>query len=133
MKFDLSDNIDRKRAEAYFNKLMEDHSKMEIKKFVKKRTLNQNNYLYSVLTIFSDNTGYTVNEVKDLFSNLIPDLFYEKKGQKFRKSTADMDTKEISQLIDLIRETSLNELGVYIPTSEEHLINRFEIEKQYGI
>jgi hypothetical protein len=33
-------------------------------------------------------------------------------------------------LIDKIREIALHNLGLYIPDSEEYLINKFQIEKE---
>ncbi len=134
MKLDLSNHIDIQRAETYLKKLIEEGSKIELKKFVKKRTLAQNGYLHVCLTIFSQETGFTVNELKDIFAERLPDILtYTKSGHVFRKSTSDLTTKEMTELIDLIRSTANENLGVYIPTSEEYLTNKFEIDRQYGI
>ena len=81
--------------------------------------------------MFCNETGYTIDEAKELFSMQLPDIMrYEKNGVNFRKSTADMDTKDMGTLIDKIREMALDQLGLYIPDSEEYLIHKFQIEKE---
>lgn len=134
MKFNLSKEIDQKRAKVYFDKLMQKGNKIELKKFAEGRTVSQHKYLHICLTMFGQETGYTCDEAKELFTDMLPELMiYEKNGRKFRRSTSDLSKEEISVLIDKIRNESLRELGLYIPDSEEYLIHKFEIEKQYGI
>lgn len=133
MKLDLSKQIDIQRAKTYLDKLIKDGSKVELKKYVKKRTLSQNNYLHTCLTIFSQETGYTLSESKELFAQSLSYMFYEKNGHTFRRSTADLNTHEMTELIELIRETCNTQLGCYIPTSTEYLVDKFAIEKEFNI
>lgn len=133
MKLDLSKQIDIQRAKTYLDKMIKDGSRVELKKYVKKRTLSQNNYLHCCLTIFSNETGYTCNEAKELFAQSLSYMFYEKNGHTFRRSTTDLNTKEMSELIELIREVCNTELGTYIPQPEEYLVSRFEIDREYNI
>ena len=80
---------------------------------------------------FCAETGYTIDEAKELFSLQLPDLMrYEKNGISFRRSTAELNTEEMTVLIDKIREMAMDQLGLYILTSEEYLINRFQIERE---
>lgn len=131
MLLDLSNSVDAKKAFAYLSKLSEKGEKVEIRKVTKPRTLRQNAYLHVCLTMFCNETGYTIDEAKELFSLQLPDIMrYTKNEVNFRKSTADMDTKDLGILIDKIREMSLDQLGLYIPDAEEYLINRFQIEKE---
>lgn len=131
MLLDLSNSYDVSKAHAYLAKLVENGEKCEIKKVVKQRTVRQNAYLHVCLGFFCSETGYTIEEAKELFSFQLPELLrYEKNGMNFRRSTADLDTKEMNILIDKIREMALEQLGLYIPTSEEYLINRFQIDKE---
>jgi hypothetical protein len=131
MLLDLSNSLDAKRAQAYLDKLLEKGEQIEIRKIIKQRTVRQNSYLHVCLTMFCNETGYTIDEAKELFSMQLPDIMrYEKNGINFRKSTADMDTKDMGTLIDKIREMALDNLGLYIPDSEEYLINKFQIEKE---
>jgi hypothetical protein len=81
--------------------------------------------------LFCAETGYTIDESKELFSLQLPDIMrYTKQGISFRKSTADLDTKEMTVLIDKIREMALDQLGLYIPSSQEYLENKFRIDKE---
>jgi hypothetical protein len=76
-------------------------------------------------------TGYDIAEAKDVFADMLPELMlYKKNDRVFRVSTSKLSTTEISKLIDLIRETCSNEFGRYIPTSEEYLISKFQIDKE---
>lgn len=134
MKLDLSKEIDQKRAKSYLDNLMEKGSRIELKKVVSKRTTSQNSYLHVCLTIFSKETGYTISESKDLFSDMLPELMlYDKKGRTFRRSTSDLSTAELSEFIEKVREVCNNQLGIYVPDAEEYLISKFEIEREYGI
>jgi hypothetical protein len=131
MLLDLSNSLDAKRAQAYLGNLLEKGDQIEIRKIIKQRTVRQNSYLHVCLTMFCNETGYTIDEAKEMFSMQLPDIMrYEKNGINFRKSTADMDTKDMGTLIDKIREMALDNLGLYIPDSEEYLINKFQIEKE---
>jgi hypothetical protein len=52
-----------------------------------------------------------------------------KEDFKVVKQTRQMDTKQLTDFIDWIRTYSSMQ-GCYIPTSEEYLMNRFEIDKE---
>jgi hypothetical protein len=131
MLLDLSNSLDVAKANAYLNKLISGKSKCEITKVMEGRTIRQNNYLYACLSLFCGETGYNLEEAKELFSHQLPEMMrYTKKGMSFRRSTADLDTKEMTILIDTIRAMSLDQLGLYIPTSEEYQINKWQIHKE---
>lgn len=57
-------------------------------------------------------------------------MIYEKEKTKFLRSTADLDSKEMTEFIDWIRTFSSEQFGAYIPTPDEFLQNEFEIKKQ---
>jgi hypothetical protein len=131
MLLDLSNSYDQNKAKAYLAKLIEKGEKVEIRKVQKQRTIRQNAYLHCCLAMFSNETGYTIDESKELFSHQLPDILrYTKNGVNFRKSTAELDTKEMTVLIDKIREMALDQLGLYIPSSNEYLINKFQIDRE---
>jgi hypothetical protein len=72
-----------------------------------------------------------IDEAKELFSQLMPEMLrYQKNGFEFRRSTSTLDTKEMSILIDKIRQVCSDELGVYVPDAEEYLINKFSIDRE---
>ena len=78
--------------------------------------------------------GYTIVEAKTMlkrmYSNAEPSMVYQKKGYKFLRSTTTMNTKELTCFIEWIRNYAATEAGIYIPTSEEYLINQYNIDKQ---
>jgi hypothetical protein len=131
MLLDLRNSYDISKARAYLDKMIEKGEQVELRKIQKQRTLRQNAYLHVCLAMFCAETGYTIDEGKELFSLQLPDILrYTKNEVNFRKSTADLDTKEMSILIDKIREMALDQLGLYIPSSEEYIENRFQIERE---
>ena len=134
MKLDTNSEMDRNKAQFYLDKLIAKKAKIELKEVTKQRTDPQRAYLHVCLSMFSVETGYSIEEAKELFAEQLPEImFYEKKEHRFRKSTNDLTTKEMGILIDYIRSFCMDQLGFYVPDSTEFLINRFQIEKQYGI
>ena len=54
---------------------------------------------------------------------------YEKNNNVYLKSTAKLSTKELTEFIEWVRNySSVN--GLYLPTSEEYITNRFEIDQE---
>jgi hypothetical protein len=134
MKYDLRNTIEINQCELQLTKLIEEGAKVELKKIRGKRTLKQNSYFHVVITIFAMELGYTIEEgktmLKRMYSNAEPSMVYQKKGYKFLRSTTTMDTKELTNFIEWIRNYAAREAGIYIPTSEEYLINQYSIDKQ---
>ena len=130
MKLDLSIAFDNNKAKAYFDKLMDSKSKIELKEFKPKRTVSQNKYLHVCFTIVANETGYTVEEAKTVLKREHGAfMVYEKEGNKFLRSTATLDTLEMTMFIDWLRRFAMDH-GYYIPTPEEFLQSQFEIEKE---
>jgi hypothetical protein len=57
-------------------------------------------------------------------------MIYEKKGHLFLKSTAKMDSKELTIFVEWIRNFCAKELGLYIPDPNEYLANKFAIDAE---
>ena len=134
MKFDLANTFEAAKCEVYFDKLKKIEAKIELKKIAKKRSISQNSYFHVVVSIYAINLGYTLDEAKMLlkrmYAKVCKALIYEKKGNKFYLSTSSMNSKELTEFIDWIRTHSAKDCGVYIPTSEEYLINCYAIDKE---
>jgi hypothetical protein len=134
MKYKLTEQLEIYQARAYFEMLINEGANIEIKKVRAKRTLKQNSYFHVVITIFAMELGYTIVEAKTMlkrmYSNAEPSMVYQKKGYKFLRSTTTMDTKELTNFIEWIRNYAATEAGIYIPTSEEYLINQYNIDKK---
>lgn len=136
MKFDLSKDIDRKKATTRLDALIKKGAKAEIKEHRGVRSVNQNSYLHVCIGMVALETGYTIEEAKTElkreFSKTERGRFslYEKNGKKFLMSTALYDSKQMTNFIEFIRDLASEQLGCYIPTSEEYLTLQFEIDKE---
>jgi hypothetical protein len=131
MKLRTSNSVDANKARVYLDSLIKKGADIELKEVRKARSVDQNSYLHSCIAIFCNETGYMIDEAKELFSQLMPEMLrYQKNGFEFRRSTSTLDTKEMSILIDKIRQVCSDELGVYVPDAEEYLINKFSIDRE---
>lgn len=107
MKFDLKNEHERKAAQEYLDELKGKELVAEVIRVSPKRSLKQNNYLYLLFEEFRRAFGWdTIDEVKTTFKRDInPQTFvYEKNGGKFLRSTAELDTEEMTRCIDRFRE-----------------------------
>lgn len=96
--------------------------RFELKAKNNRRSISQNSYLHLILTWFGLETGYTIEEVKqDIFKKHVnANLFYEGEFEGIVKierwrSTANLDTAEMTLAIDRFRDFSAKELGIYLP------------------
>lgn len=112
----------RQRAIIRFNSLIEKGANIEIIEKKPKRTIAQNRYLHLILSWFAHETGYTPEEVKQVIfkQHVNPSIFYD--GQvgelieiKRWRSTANLNTKELTTAIDAFRNYSSSEAGIYLP------------------
>lgn len=130
MKLRTSSSMDANKARVYLDALIKKGADIELKEVRKARSVDQNSYLHVCLAIFCNESGYMMDEAKEIFSQLLPEMLrYERNGFEFRKSTSTLDSKEMSILIEKIRSVCSEELGVYVPTSEEYMINKFAVDR----
>lgn len=123
------------QAETYFEKLKESACVIELKKKVN-RTLSQNRYLHLIISWFAVETGYTLEDVKrEYFKKLCnPEIFLkEQKGILGEiisiRSSADLDSKEMTTAIERFRNWSAKEAGIYLPdANEDEWLKQIEIE-----
>lgn len=127
MIYDLSK--EQERATFYFNKLIEEGATIELKKKREKRTINQNSYVHALFSFFGIETGYTLNESKQLIKESCPFMQYTKNGTKFLRSTANLDTKEMTDFITWFRNFA-GRNGVFLPSPEEYLKGYLDYEKE---
>jgi len=117
MILDLSISPELEKARIYFDKLIQDGSKIELKKIPEKRTLKQNRYVHVLFTLAGSNFGYSTEEMKITVKRILG-YVYEKNGSEYFVSTALMNTKEKTEFIDKFRNWSAHE-GYYLPSSDE--------------
>ena len=128
MKFDFTNTFDVNKARTYLDKLIIDKSKCDIIKPRTVRSLSQNSYVHVVITLFAIEFGYSLNEAKTLLKRECTFMYYEKNNMMFLKSTAQLNSKEMTDFIDFIRNYA-GQQGLYIPTSSEYLENKFSIDR----
>jgi len=138
MLLDLSNPMDREKARTYLSKLEDEGAKIELTKKNQKRTVRQNAYLHAIFSLFGIEFGYSKHEVKQLiFKREVNrdmfeiDFINKETGEVTTdyQSTADMDTATMTQSIERFRNYSAGH-GLYIPTSEEYIENKFYIDQQ---
>lgn len=91
---------------------------IEVKKFRKNRTDQQNRFWWGVvINILSKHTGYEPEEMHDAIK--IKFLPVEKMGLISGRSTARLNTAEFNDLIERVQRWAAQDLQVYIPDPEE--------------
>jgi hypothetical protein len=128
MKLDLSDLNDLTRGQIYFEKLVKDGAKIDLKRVNKPRSIKQNSYVHVLFQLWSNHFGYTLDEGKQVVKKQL-DYVYHKNGETFLVKTSGMDTKQLSVFVDRFRNWSASE-GCYLPTSEEYLLRHFDYSKE---
>ncbi len=90
----------------------------EIKMAKAKRSLPQNKYYWGVIiTLFSQQTGYTSNEAHQTLAGI--HLKYQKDGKDFIKSTTELDTLEFENYAEQCRLFMWHELNIKVPLPNE--------------
>lgn len=119
MRYDLKDSTEAAEAIAFLMELVKKEKKAEVRVIRPRRSLSQNNYLYLLLSAFGAHFGYTVEEAKTIYKRDVnPSIFiYDKNGTKFLRSSADLDSAEMTKSIDRLREFSA-EQGYPLPTAD---------------
>ena len=133
MIYDASMKLDTNKAKERFNWLIEKEKRFEMTVKNPKRSISQNSYLHLILSAFGLEFGYTPEEVKqEIFKKEVNhDVFYiEQVGSIIEiarwKSTADLNTSELTLCIDRFRNFS-SQHGCYLPEPGDlALINEME-------
>lgn len=119
MRYLLKDINSATKAFEYLIELTGKEAVVDITKVNPKRSGQANRYYHLLLGIFGLETGYTIEEVKTLHKRKIcPEMFmYEKKGEKFLRSSADLDSAEMTKAIDRFKEYAA-EQGCPLPPAD---------------
>ena len=128
MIFNLANPFELDRYKEYVNTLFKKKAVVEVKEKKKNRTLKQNAYLHVILSYFGCEYGIPTDEVKlDIFKRTCnKDIFIKRKVNKYGKeveytrSSASLDTMEMTTAIDRFRNWSVSVAGIYLPSPEEN-------------
>lgn len=137
MIYNLSSPLDKANFLIRAKKLAESGVIVDLTEKKPRRSLPQNKYLHVILAYFGTQTGNTLEWVKQQYYKKLvnPDLFIREKEDKYLgrikvlRSSADLDTAEMSLSIERFRNWAAQEAGIYIPSADEAiLIQQMEIE-----
>lgn len=116
---------------------------IEIKVYREKRTNPQNRALYLLLGYLSNETGYTLDEAKQLYKEMNKDIYRYFKPTKdgedikfFIKSSADLNSEEMAKSIDTMYKVC-EQNGITLPllTNEVEMLsiqNEIERNRMYN-
>lgn len=137
MIYNTSNPLDKANFLLRAKKLAESGVIVDLIEKKPRRSLPQNKYLHVILAYFGTQTGNTTEWVKQQYYKKLvnPDLFIREKKDKYLgkikvlRSSADLDTAEMSLSIERFRNWAAQEAGIYIPSADEAiLIQQMEIE-----
>ena len=116
------------KAQKYFDKLVAKKCRFELREIKENRSNPQNRYFHLLCKYFSQETGFEIPEVKSLIKRTVcPDIFTISKslynGNQgstflFERSTASLDSAEMTKVIDRFRRWASEDAGIYLPMSD---------------
>lgn len=120
MIYNLSNTEELEQAQQWFGSEAVRGSTIEMKIKRPTRSLKANNYLHLLLSICGMEWGYSLPEIKTIFKrDIAPSVFvYFKNDQAFTKSSAQLDSKELSDAIEQLKKYSA-EQGLELPEPED--------------
>lgn len=138
MIYNPEKEIDVQRALVKIRQLIAAKKVFELKEKRPKRSLNQNNYLHLILSWYALEYGETLEYIKqEVFKKHVNKSIFEyeyvnRKTGEVRieyKSTASLDTAELSMAINRFRDFSVKQAGIYLPEPKDlTLLQEIEIQ-----
>lgn len=137
MRYNGSNPLHAMQARQRLEKLIREGKIFDLTEKKPKRTLSQNSYLHLILAYFACQTGDTLEWVKrEYYKKLVnPATFIRERDDpylgrvKYLRSSADLETDEMTLTIDRFRNWSASEAGVYLPAPDDlRLMELAEIE-----
>ena len=127
MIYDTSNPFDKEKLLVSVAKAVEARAVVEFTRKKQGRSLAQNAYLHVILGYYASQTGMTLDEVKvDVFKRTCNRELFEReivnrrgKTVKVLRSSADLDTGEMTLAIDRFRNYSASVAEIYLPSPEE--------------
>lgn len=113
---DLKSQFQQDRLNKAVKEAIEKGWTIRFEKIRQPRSLQQNRYMWALLTIYGIETGYTPEEMHADMKRAYG-LYYKKKGKTYATSTGTLDTKEFTQYIDFIRNHA-GQNGINLPDAE---------------
>lgn len=122
MIYNLSKDLDKQRFKTRVNQLFKAGAKVELTERKGRRTSQQGRYLHLILSLYALETGYSKEQTKqDIFKRHVNrEIFMQTKdGIEICRSSADLDTKEMTEAIERFRNHASEDAGIYLPGPNE--------------
>lgn len=145
MIYNASNKLDVQKAREKLEWLIKNEKRFKLTQKRERRSIPLNNFLHVVLSSYALFIGETLEYVKQvIFKQIVCKQIFEyervnPKTGEIRiayKSTADMDSKELSDAIAMFRNHSLVDVGYYIPdptdlAAIDQMEREIEMQKQW--
>ena len=127
--FVTSREFDKHNAQVRFEYLCKKGATVELTEKKPLRSIPQNRYFHLILSWFALSYGETLEYVKqEFFKSVVNSAIfkYERVNQKTGeirnalRSSADLDTREMTIAIEKFRDWSSKEAGIYLPKPYEN-------------
>ncbi len=145
MKFDLENIVDVQKYRFASERFIKAKKFVELKAINPVRSSQQNKYLHVLVAYFASEYGETADYVKQtIFKKVVNKEIFRteyanKKTGEVReewRSSAELDSGELTMAIDRFRDYASKEAGIYLPSPDEvSFLKSCEVEiarnKQY--
>jgi hypothetical protein len=125
------DSLNKERLDKHLLNLIGKIVEIIIKPFRHKRTVPQNSYYWFCLSMISEPTGYTTDELHEFFKRIYLKKIITIGGKEYEvsQSTKNLDTDRFTKYIDKIKAFALAKLELYIPSPDEAYLNDFIVDE----
>lgn len=138
MWYNASKPIDKQRAIQKLNYLLANGKTFELTEKKKTRSISQNSYLHLILSVYALEMGETLKYTKEeTFKKEINNDIFMRERVNYKtgeirnewRSTANLDTKEMTVCIDRFCNHAAKDLGLYLPDPHDLVfIDEMKIE-----
>ena len=144
MLYDLKNPLERANFMTRANALSSSQKVVELTEKKPVRTIQQNKYLHVIIGYFASQCGYTLEYVKQNYFKILcnKDIFVRETDDQYLgkvtllRSSASLDTSEMTTAIERFRNWASAEAGIYLPEPHEeemltYAMQEMERYKQY--
>jgi hypothetical protein len=128
MRYNLKNDSQSKEASTFLASCILRGKTVELKVVRANRSLQANAYYHLLLQICASEWGYSLQEMKIIHKrDISPSVFiYYKNDRPFTKSSADLDSKQLSDAIEQLKKYSA-EQGLVLPEpNDEEKLRYYE-------
>jgi hypothetical protein len=138
MKYNLNNSVSVAKFEFRVKQLLKEKAFVELKKINPIRSNQQNKYLHVLISYFASEYGEQIDYIKQyMFKEIVnPEIFKTEYVNKVSgevreswRSTAEIDSGEMTIAIERFRDFASKEAGIYLPGPKEEEFIKHCIEE----